>query len=75
VPSEWRCWYLGTLKLTNFEAYCGECATRVRPTSTSKKGKGKAVDPSIPPPLKKCVVVGCEKSATKKDMIHVYMSN
>ncbi|KAM0700720.1 hypothetical protein Q7P35_012441 [Cladosporium inversicolor] len=56
-------------------AYCGECATRVRPTSTSKKGKGKAVDPSIPPPLKKCVVVGCEKPATKKDMIHVYMSN
>jgi len=66
---------LGASKLTNLQAYCGECATRVRTTSTSKKGKGKAVDPSIPPPLKKCVVVGCEKNATKKDMIHVYMSN
>ena len=66
---------IGTSKLTDFQAYCGECATRVRPTSTSKKGKGKAVDPCIPPPLKKCVVVGCEKPATKKDMIHVYMSN
>ena len=29
----------------------------------------------MPPPLKKCVVVGCEKPAAKKDLIHVYMSN
>jgi hypothetical protein len=61
-----------TRKLTCNQAYCGECATRSRPTS---KGKGKALDPSIPPPLKKCVVVGCEKPAAKKDMIHVYMSS
>lgn len=64
-----------TSRLTCLQAYCGECATRIRPTSSSKKGKGRAPDPALPPPLKKCVVVGCEKSATKKDMIHVYMSS
>lgn len=61
-------------KLTSQQAYCGECATRAR-TYSSKKGKGKATDPSVPPPLKKCVVVGCEKGATKSQMVHVYMSN
>ncbi|KAM0722562.1 hypothetical protein Q7P37_002003 [Cladosporium fusiforme] len=55
-------------------AYCGECATRERPAS-NKKGKGRALDPALPPPLKKCVVVGCEKSATKSQMIHVFMSS
>ncbi|KAL1589942.1 hypothetical protein WHR41_01122 [Cladosporium halotolerans] len=55
-------------------AYCGECATRER-ASASKKGKGKALDPSIPPPLKKCVVVGCGKSALKNHMVHVFMSS
>lgn len=55
-------------------AYCGECATRER-LSASKKGKGKALDPSIPPPLKKCVVVGCGKSALKNHMVHVFMSS
>jgi len=54
-------------------AYCGECATR-KALPASKKGKGRAADPSIPPVIKKCVVVGCEKSVNKQ-WIHVYMSN
>jgi hypothetical protein len=41
----------------------------------SRKGKGKAVDPSIPPAIKKCVVVGCEKPVGKQQWLHVYISS
>lgn len=29
----------------------------------------------LPPPFKKCVVVGCGKPVSKNTLIHVYMSS
>ncbi|KAK6438714.1 hypothetical protein LTR95_005075 [Oleoguttula sp. CCFEE 5521] len=55
-------------------AYCGTCmANRNKPTKG--KGKARATEPASTLPFKSCVVEGCKRKVTARDVIHVYMSS